>query len=263
VIGLFRKWLDLNMALSRWADRCLPAQMTKDGNREFLDVFVDHYLHKDMKIYDVGGGKHPYLSPSDKRRLNAHVVGFDISGAELRSAPEGSYDRQIVANVCGYRGDGDGDLVICQSLLEHVPDTISALRAMTTLLKPGGILLVFVPCRNACFARLNLMLPESWKRRILFAVFPHARIDQGFKSYYDRCIPSEVLGTCEAEGMRCLEFRRYYSSSYFSFFFPAYLAWRLWTLVVFLARWGDYCETFAFAAQKSTPDYRQSGGGRK
>jgi SAM-dependent methyltransferase len=259
---VLRKWLRLNMALSQWADRLLPAQMTQDGNREFVDALVGDYLRKDMKIYDVGGGKQPYLSPSDKQRLNAYVTGLDISASELQSAPQGSYDRQIAANVCAWRGDHDGDLVICQSLLEHVPDTPAALRAMATLLKPGGILLIFVPCRNACFARLNLMLPESWKRRILFAVFPQARTGQGFKSYYDRCTPRDVLEICGAEGMRCLELRRYYTSSYLSCFFPAYLAWRLWTVVVFLAGWGNYCETFALAAQRGAGDYRPEAGGR-
>ena len=99
------------------------------------------------------------------------MVGLDIDGKELSAAPDGLYDRTAAADITKYRGQGDADLVICQALLEHVHDTGRALEAIASILKPGGRALIFVPSRNAVYARLNLLLPENLKRRILFAFF--------------------------------------------------------------------------------------------
>ncbi len=72
--------------------------------------------------------------------------------------------------------------MICQALLEHVPSTERAFRAIGSLLKPGGLALIFAPSRNAVFARLNLLLPQRLKRAILFAVFPESRYRDGYSS---------------------------------------------------------------------------------
>jgi SAM-dependent methyltransferase len=41
---------------------------------------------------------------------------------------------------------GSFDLVTCISVLEHIPDDLAAVRAMWRLLKPGGRLVLTVPC---------------------------------------------------------------------------------------------------------------------
>jgi SAM-dependent methyltransferase len=42
--------------------------------------------------------------------------------------------------------DASFDLVTCMSVLEHIPDDLAAVRAIWRLLKPGGRLLLTVPC---------------------------------------------------------------------------------------------------------------------
>jgi hypothetical protein len=46
--------------------------------------------------------------------------------------------------------------------------------------------------------------------------------------------------------MRC-----YYRSSYFSFFFPAYLAWRAWLLLFHTLAGEQAAETFTVVLQKT------------
>ena len=148
-------------------------------------------LRSGQVVVDVGGGKQPLISAEQKHAFGLTVIGFDISAAELGAAPAGRYDECICADITDFRGTAQADIVICQALLEHVTSTERAFRTIGSLLKPGGLALIFAPSRNAVFARLNLLLPQRLKRAILFAVFPESRHAQGFVSYYDRCTPRD------------------------------------------------------------------------
>lgn len=249
MMQLIQMFFRLNRNASRWLENRFPVNLTTDGNHNFRIDFARRHL-RGGKILDIGGGKQPFLDIEEKQKIGAHVTGLDISSSELQRAPRGAYDEIIVADICEYRGNGNADYVVCQALLEHVPDARGAIYAMASSLKSGGKVVAFLPCRNAPFARLNLLLPESWKRRILFFLYPKARHAQGFPAYYNECTPDRIGSLCQDAGLRIVELRRYYCSSYFQFFFPLQLLWRLWTLVVYGCEFGELCETFSFAAQK-------------
>lgn len=223
--------------------------MTLDGYRDFQADFARRYVLGGT-IFDVGGGKQPFLSSEHKLKMGAHVVGLDISIAELQCAPREAYDGTVVADICRYQGNADADYVICQSLLEHVPDLRGAICGMASILKPGGRIVAFLPCRNAAFARLNLALPENLKRRILFFIYPGMRHAHGFPAYYNKCTPASVRSLCKDAGLNLVEVRHYYCSSYFQFFFPIQALWRLWSLLVCGCGFSECCETFSFVAEK-------------
>ncbi len=249
-MSLIRRFIASQQGLSSAFDHLLPGDFSIDGNRDFLTTFAPKYVSENQYVIDVGSGKHPYLRAEQKNSLRINVTGLDISQDELDGAPMGAYDKTICADITKYVGHKDADLVICQALLEHVPDVRAAFQSIESMLKPGGRAILFVPSRNAVFARLNLILPEAAKRRILFAVFPKARQGQGFKSYYNRCTPSDFREITEDLGLQVIDFRSYYISRYFSFFFPLYFTWRVW---IVLFRWlcGEQAaETFCIALEK-------------
>lgn len=248
---LMRKFINANIAMSKWFDqRFLPMPFCIDGNSDFIRNVAPPYLLRGSKIYDVGGGKQPYISVDQKHALSLYVVGIDISQKELDRAPAGAYDETMCADITRVFGYGDGDVVICQAVLEHVRDTEKALASIASLLKPGGKALIFVPSRSAIFARLNILLPESIKRKLLHTIFPHTKEAQGFPSYYDRCTPKEFLGMAKANQMAEIKAFYYYVSSYFSFFFPVYFIWRLW-IVIFAALAGrQAAETFSLVLER-------------
>ncbi|MGB7553084.1 MAG: methyltransferase domain-containing protein [Candidatus Korobacteraceae bacterium] len=237
----------------RWCkafDRLLPARCTLDGALQFKQVVTPAYLASAMTVYDVGGGKHPFFEVEKKVRLGLHVCAIDITQDELTVAPAGAYDEVFCADICTFSGNHSADLVVCQAVLEHVSDTRAALRGIASLLKPGAAALVFVPCRNALFARLNMLLPEKWKRRVLFTIFPGTGREHGFPAYYDRCTPRDFIDMAHAAGIRAETVYSYYMSVYFSFFLPAHVLWRIWQL---LARYffGDQvCESFSIVLRK-------------
>lgn len=249
-MGLLRKFVAANQVICWKFDRLFDPSYRIDGNSDFITDFAPRFLRRGQVIFDVGAGKRPYISAARKSELELKVIGIDISQEELDRAPAGIYDRAICADIMTFAGDGSGDLAICQALLEHVPDTSLALRGIASTIKPGGTLVLFVPCRNAIFARLNLILPESLKKQILFTLFPNTREAQGFRSYYNRCTPNDFREIAAGLDLEEIEFRDYYISSYFSFLFPAYAVWRLWT-VCGRRLWGvQAAETFCMAFKK-------------
>ena len=234
-------------------DSLLPAELRVDGCSRFKSALVLPHVKSGMLVYDVGGGKRPFFSPGQKLELGIRVVGLDISAAELAAAPAGSYDKVVRADVGEAAGEGDADLVVCQAVLEHVRDTERALAAIASMLAPGGKALIFVPCRNALFARLNRLLPQKWKKRLLFGLFPHVRAAQGFPSFYDRCTPDEFRAIGAAHQLTCEQETCFYMSAYFSFFLPFYLLWRFWMLLARTVGGAQYCETFAMVLCKTAP----------
>ena len=242
---MFRSLVRSQQWLSAKFDLLLPSDMRVDGNSHFITDFAPPYLQAGSTVIDIGGGKNPYIGPDKKSCLQLHVVGLDVDATELAQAPPGAYDATICADIQRYRGNGDADVVICQSLLEHVENVSMAFAAIASMLKPGGKALIFVPSRNALFARLNLLLPENLKRRLLFTIFPSTRRSQGFKSYYDQCTPAAFKSLAQKNGLIVAEARLYFISSYFSFFFPAYLLWRIWILLFRAISGEQSAETFS------------------
>jgi 2-polyprenyl-3-methyl-5-hydroxy-6-metoxy-1,4-benzoquinol methylase len=237
-------WLSYNF------DKVFPMKYRIDGNQDYINSLVPSYLKENLIIYDVGGGKGPYLSADKKNELNATVVGLDIDKEELQQAPEGAYNKIICADISNFQGNQDADIVLCQAVLEHVKDVENAFAAISSILKNGGLALIFVPSRNAVFARLNIILPQNVKKAILHYVYPNTARDQGFPSYYNKCTPLEFKQLARDNNFSVIEERFYFKSGYFTFFFPAYLVWRLWILLFHFLLKEQSAETFSIVLKK-------------
>ena len=122
--------------------------------------------------------------------------------------------------------------------------------SLASIVNKEGKILIFVPSRNAIFARLNLIIPESLKKKILFSIFPQPACAQGLKAYYDRCTPKNMKKLITECGLEVLEFKPYFKSGYFSFFFPFYLIWRLYIVCFRLLAGDNAAETFTMVLGK-------------
>ena len=249
-MGLVNSIVSSQLRISAAFNRLLPLDLQVDGNRDFLDDFVWRYVRHGLVVWDVGGGKSPCFSPAKKAELGLRVVGLDTSAAELSLAEPGSYDRTIVADLTTMESTHDeADLVICQAVLEHVKSTGSALSSIARILRPGGTALVFVPCRKAWYARLNLMLPDSIRLRLISLLTGERAVFHGFPPYYDRCTPEEFESMAASAGLSVVELKMYYESTYFRVAFPVYLLWRGW-MAARRALGRPIPETFSMALRK-------------
>lgn len=104
-----------------------------------MDRYVDHYgLPEDMTgttALDVGTASGYFAYEMERR--GAHVTAIDIYGSEFIdevSAAKGSQVRYVQQDVYGLTPVfGEFDLVMCGSLLLHLPDPLGAIRAMRSV----------------------------------------------------------------------------------------------------------------------------------
>jgi len=250
VVVWFRRMIAIQVRLTERLDRVLPDRYRVDGNADYVYDLVPRYLARGLTVYDVGGGKNPLIGRECKAELQLHVTGLDLDQDQLSAAPAGCYDATVCADITEYRGRGDADLVVCQALLEHVRDTDSALGAIAGILKPGGRALLFVPSRHAVYARLNLLLPQRLKERILFGLYPERRRSQGFPAFYDRCTPAAMEAAAARHGLESEVRRVYFQSDYFRFCAPIHAAWRCWTLLFHSIAGDQAAETYSLVLRK-------------
>jgi SAM-dependent methyltransferase len=250
MIRIARQLIASQVALSHAFDRLLPRSFRIDGSKDFKQRIVPSYLRPGLVVYDVGGGARPCVDLETKHRFSLRVTGVDIDEEQFAKVPGGLYDRAIVADVTAYHEQNAADLVICKSTLEHVHDSEAALATMARLLNPGGTLLVFVPSRNAVYARLNMLLPQHLKLRLLSAFMPDRANHLGFPAFYDHCTPRDFRHFAARYGLQIKELRPYYISSYFSVVFPLYVLWRLWILAYRSVAREHAAESFVLIARK-------------
>ena len=247
---LFRQFVQLNRRVSASINRMLPENVRKDGNHHFLTETLSDILRQGAVVYDLGGGAQPYVSRQLKEQWSARLVGLDICEEELKKAPQGVYDEIIVADLCSFKGNADADVVICQATLEHVKDTSGAIEAIASILKPGGKAYLFAPCRNAVFARLNLILPQQSKERILYTLLPETEKSQGFPAYYDEGTPARLEKLFAENHLRVVKRKLFWMSSYFMVFVPLFLLWRMWQLLFYLVARENAAETMIYVVER-------------
>jgi 2-polyprenyl-3-methyl-5-hydroxy-6-metoxy-1,4-benzoquinol methylase len=249
--SLFDKLVESQQRLSRWFDTLLPDDYGIDGCADFAHRFAISHLRYGDTVWDVGGGRYPFISHRLKQELNLTIMGLDIDPGELAAAPAGIYDRTVCADLMKYAGTGDADVVICQSLLEHVSNVEAALAAIKTMLRPDGRALIFMPSRYAVYTWLNLIIPHELKTRMLRVLVHRGKPFKAFPAFYDRCTPREIRELAAKWGLTVEEQRTYFASTYFAFFFPFHLIWRAWLLCFRTVAGDQAAETFAMLLRKT------------
>lgn len=243
-------FIALNRLLSKAFDIIMPKSMCIYGTTDFHVRLLPKYLQDNWKVYDIGGGKRPFINKEEKQTRNITLVGVDIDEKELRAAPADTYDETLTADITSYRGKKDGNMVMSRSTLEHVKDTPASIEGMASFLKKDGIILAFCPCKNAAFAKLNLLVPEAPKNALLHALYGEQAKVMGFKAYYDNCTPSAIEKIAKDNNLEVVEKTVYWMSNYFMVFTPLHIVWRLYQLVVKTLGLKDLCEGQAFVLRK-------------
>src|SRR3954471_5717818 len=108
---------------------------------EPFDALVGHALASATTVLDVGSGASPVV-PKSSRRPGTTYVGLDVSASELRKAPAGSYDEEIVADAASHLPalDESFDAVVSWQVFEHLRPLAAAVENVRAYLRPGGTL---------------------------------------------------------------------------------------------------------------------------
>jgi SAM-dependent methyltransferase len=252
-MSLLKKFFKWQFDLSMTFDKAfLDERYTTYGTTDFHVNLIPNFITKDSLVYDIGGGKCPHIFPKLKKEKNIRSIGVDIDPEELARAPKGEYDETICADITKTTGKGDGDFIISRAVLEHVKDARAAILNMATFIKPGGRIIAFAPCRNAWFARLNMLLPEGFKKSLIEYFYSDAGLAEvmGFKAYYSHGTPRQIEAIAKEAGLVIVEKRLYYMSSYFAYFTPLHIFWRLYQMTMRAIGTEQFCEGFAYVFEK-------------
>jgi len=149
------------------------------------------------RVVDVGCGG-GILSDS-MARAGAQVLGIDLSTKPLRVAElhameagtEGVEYREIAVEALAAEQPASFDAVTCMEMLEHVPDPASVVRALATLVKPGGWVFLSTLNRNA----------KSFLLAIVGAEYVLNMLPKGTHEYARFLKPSELAQFCRDAGL--------------------------------------------------------------
>jgi SAM-dependent methyltransferase len=253
--GAVRRFVEWNLRVSR-RERALAARLAPgcahDGPRDFWERLLPSLLRPGLRILDVGGGKHPAIPLQTKQDLGLHVVGLDVSAAELAQAPAGAYDAIVVGDVAEVSIPGTYDLVFSRSVFEHVLDPRAAVANLAGVLVPGGLIAHYMPCRNAPFAIVNRWLGNRTARRLLFALFPEKEVDSGFRAYYRDCTPDRHSRICQEYGLEIVNLIPYYKSDYTAFLAPLFTLELFRQVLMCSLRLENFAEGFSIVARLPT-----------
>jgi SAM-dependent methyltransferase len=175
-------------------------------------------------VVDVGGGRNCSFAKNLNDDRDFRVVAVDISPEEL--AANTSADETRVGDVSERLPflDGEVDLVVSRTLLEHVTSVDRAAEEMARVLRPGGRSIHLLPCRYALFAVAARVLPFALAKRVLHTLLPESRGVVEFEVFYDRGHPVALERAFRGAGFAKVDVQcTWDQSGYFHPFFPAFL----------------------------------------
>ena len=189
---------------------------------------IDRYLHDHQTVLDVGCGT-GLISNLFATRYLSKFVGVDFSdGVDYAQtfAKNNRIDNVefIKQDFFNYKSDELFDTIICQSFITHVPDYVDAISKMTTMLKPGGTLiigvynnygkilkkLINIDYKNSRLAQDQEQNPFeiSFSHDKMISLFQGYTLQQIMPSIGNRCVPLLALMNSVNGGLTVYVFKK-------------------------------------------------------
>lgn len=235
LMSVLQRFLQANRRLSARFDRRDDAA---------LYARYDAYVGRALRglpaggiVADVGGGRSCSFAEMLPLEHALTIVAIDESEEEL--AANSTADRTMVADVSRDIpfSDGEVDLLVSRTLLEHVPDVQGAATAMARVLKPGAETIHLLPCRYALFAVVARVIPFGVAKRLLHFTIPESKGVVEFEVVYDRGHPRALERVFTEAGFREVRVEcTWDQAAYFHSLFPAFLVVLLYQRLAALLR---------------------------
>jgi 2-polyprenyl-6-hydroxyphenyl methylase / 3-demethylubiquinone-9 3-methyltransferase len=182
---------------ARWWDPEGESRPLHELNPTRLRYVAERMTLRGARVLDLGCGGGLLSEALDA--AGAAVVGIDLAPEVievarlhlLESGRRVDY-RQISAEALAEAEPASFDAVVCMEMLEHVPDPGSVLRAIATLLKPGG---------HAFLSTLN-RTPQAFGAAIVGAEYLVRLLPRGTHHYASFIRPSELAAGLRVAGLQ-------------------------------------------------------------
>jgi 2-polyprenyl-3-methyl-5-hydroxy-6-metoxy-1,4-benzoquinol methylase len=117
----------------------------------------------------------------------AQVISFDIGLNLLKQVRNRCSSQRVSGSVLQVPfKEGTFDVVLSTEVIEHTPSPVSAVREMCSVVKPGGLLIITVPCR-------------LWNFVVRSASYLGLRPYRGYENFL---WPGEIKRVIEEEGFQ-------------------------------------------------------------
>lgn len=189
----------------------------------------------DVHLLDVGCGLGQHLYDCAVRRPSSRILGLEQDEQMVRDLHDFlsrcriSNAAVVCADILQWQPQGEYDVILCGSVLEHVEEDTAVLRKLSRCLKPEGCLLIYVPSAEK---RMLKFLHKKITQQVSAAgkKFPHDHV-----RYYQ---PSELREKIQPLGLTVVQTTITYGrwgrwsydlvtlvqlSRFFKWLFPVYL----------------------------------------
>ena len=180
----------------RWWDRQGEFRPLHEINPVRVAYIDKHAPLKDQRVLDIGCGGG--LAAEGMAKCGAQVTGIDLGSntieiAELHALESGltiTYQREA-AEAHAAKHAGQYDVVTCLEMLEHVPDPMSVIQAVTSLVRPGG---------DVFFSTINRNL-KAYLLAVVAAEYVMKLLTPGTHTYERFIKPSELARWSRSAGL--------------------------------------------------------------
>jgi ubiquinone/menaquinone biosynthesis C-methylase UbiE len=233
-MSILQRFFALNRVFCDKIASHLP--QTKPNFWERYAKSVAHYMNNipNQMVVDIGSGKHCFFAQYRNSAMQTHIIGVDISEEQLKENRD--VDETRIADAARELpfADGEVDMIVSQSAMEHLRDVDQFVKESARVLRSGGAFIHLFPSKNAPFALFKRMVPNEVSRRCLHFFWPESRDWGGFAAYYDNCSYRAVQKLLAKHGFEILSIETsYYQSNYYAFFAPFYLLSALYEMLIY------------------------------
>lgn len=153
----------------------------------FLRLVEQLALPRDAAILDMGCASGPLLDALNRRGYT-RTRGIDISEEAIRNCSRRGVENVQVMDAAQPSFPADSfDLIVASDVLEHIAEDRSALANWHRILKPGGLLAVFVPAFAFLWTGHDAMNRHfrRYTKRELTRKLADTRYELQFSSYWN------------------------------------------------------------------------------
>lgn len=210
--------------------------------RQHLDEVVEAI--QPHELLDVGSANRPML----ERDVNRNLTGLDI---EKLTGCDELYDRFLTQSIEVPLAQSY-DLIYSNAVLEHVPNNKAAAQTMYDALKPGGMVVHYLPCKNHPYALILRVVGDKLQKKIIAKLRPWT--DQsitGYPTYFDHCSPGQMARLLRRTGFTNVTvIPLFRANTYFKFFFPLYVLVTAFENLCRTLNWQFFCSGMIISAEK-------------
>jgi SAM-dependent methyltransferase len=210
---------------AEWSDRLTPSVVDEThAYTKYRQAGTALLQREPERVLDIGAGKRWHFDPALKAP-GMVLIGFDIDLCEMQE--NRLLDEKVVGDACKSLGvpDQSVDLIMGRAVIEHLHDNAAFLMNASRALREDGRLIVTFASKHAPFAILNRILPQRVSHWILAHLVPGSAGVLGFDAFYDRASFREFTQALDDAGFEIeCAYVSFFSSWYFRFFVPLYLA---------------------------------------